>query len=1003
MTKMKKTLIIVLSIIGAIVIAAGVTLAVLLTRKPDKPPVQDGAIYQTESKIIWSGVAGVAYMSFEYIEEPETPEEGQLYGYVFKVMADGSTDVTKCTAWLSGKWELEESNGTYGSLKLTATWDDANSDATKLTGVTSGETKSYALESGVYKIGVSFSAGANLTFTLNPANKLNEGGTNKPSEPCTEHVDANNDGKCDKCGEDMPEQEVKVMATLSAVVSTIKSKIELKDDNTWVLSMCYYGDSYTPSADGRWSMNAQTYGITLVVENDAANMLAEDSYDLDINYETQKYSATIAITMPSEVPTIGGQALDFSFAQEAEAPVQKEVEKTLNADNGAQKAKIELYKDKTWEVSICFYGDNYSPMASGTWVLDTTVYNIILTVTGDEADVLAEETYTLNVDYTTFEYSANMTLTVPQVGALTFEFNSAVVAQTHYTVTYDLNYSGAPAGGTAETKTIKLNDVNKEYLDAAPAIPTREGYKFAGWYTVANPVLTNGASDKEYLFGTKLETTYNQPPAHLHNEVTEITSDTTLYARWVEVKEISTAAQLKEMANDLTGWYKLTADITLTEAWTPIGLYYANYEFYQPAWWLYSFRGTLDGNGHKISGLQLTTLDFADNAVTATEGSADGTTALFASAVNCTVKNLTIDGATVTITNYEANTHAYVSVLAAFVQGSNTLFENCTVKNATINVSTKNVWYVSVAGLFAGHWGGNAKNCDVIDSTISVTTATDKILEGYTYEANYVGGLVGEGYAWMKNCDAKNVNVTYTLTDIRTAVGKFDSTDYTGQPTKADVPVNVYFGGAMASSTYLQGVTYSGNVTFNYTKAVGPTDIYFGGLSGLQRYGYIRNSLAKATMTFNNNNSATVAGQSFATGGILGGFDATMGLVGAMFGIQGDRITNSIDISTLTATGASVLASELKSVGSIPMDAIVKAIAPSMGVDLTNFTRADETLNYFGIFNSVRVSGTATTADVDGNVTVAAESDLHGEALKTTLGEGWNYTANELPTPKTVA
>ena len=634
--------------------------------------------------------------------------------------------------------------------------------------------------------------------------------------------------------------------------------------------------------------------------------------------------------------------------------------------------------------------DKNSPyISSGTWVLDTSAYNIILTVTGDEADVLAEETYTLNVDYTTYEYSANMTLTVPQVGALTFDFNSAVVAQTHYTVTYDLNYSGAPAGGTAETKTIKLNDVNKEYLDTAPAIHTREGYKFAGWYTVANPTLTNGASDKEYLFGTKLETTYNQPPAHLHNEVTEITSDTTLYARWVEVKEISTAAQLKEMANDLTGWYKLTADITLTEAWTPIGLYYANYEFYQPAWWLYSFRGTLDGNGHKISGLQLTTLDFADNAVTATEGSADGTTALFASAVNCTVKNLTIDGAAVTITNYEANTHAYVSVLAAFVQGSNTLFENCTVKNATINVSTKNVWYVAVSGLFAGHWGGNAKNCDIIDSTISVTTATDKILEGYTYEANYVGGLVGEGYAWMKNCDAKNVSVNYTLNDTRSQ-------------TAENVPVNVYLGGAMASSTYLQGVTYNGNITFNFTKAVGPTDIYFGGLSGLQRYGFIQNSLAKATMTFSNNNSAVVTGQKFATGGILGGFDATMGLVGAMFQIVGDRITNCIDLSTLSMTGTSVLASDLKSVGSIPADAVVKAMAPSMGVDLTNFTRADNTLNYFGRFNSVRVSGTATDADVDANVTVAQESDLYGEALKATLGEGWDYTNGVLPTPKTV-
>ncbi len=156
-------------------------------------------------------------------------------------------------------------------------------------------------------------------------------------------------------------------------------------------------------------------------------------------------------------------------------------------------------------------------------------------------------------------------------------------------------------------------------------------------------------------------------------------------------------------------------------------------------------------------------------------------------------------------------------------------------------------------------------------------------------------------------------------------------------------------------------------------------------------------------MIFSNNNSAVVTGQSFATGGILGGFDATMGLVGAMFGIQGDRITGCIDMSALTTTGTSVLASELKSVGSIPMDAIVKAIAPSMGVDLTNFTREDETLNYFGVFNSVRVSGTASAADVDGNVTVAAESDLYGEALKTTLGEGWNYTANELPTPKTVA
>lgn len=578
-------------------------------------------------------------------------------------------------------------------------------------------------------------------------------------------------------------------------------------------------------------------------------------------------------------------------------------------------------------------------------------------------------------------------MNIPQVGSKEFTFDSAVAQADHYTVTYDLNYTNAPEAETATTETFTSGGVSKEYIKTAPTVPTREGYKFAGWYTEKNPTLTNGASDKEYLFGTKLST-YNSAPESIKNDVMAITGSTTLYARWVEVKEISTAAELKDMANDLTGWYKLTADITLTGEWMPIGLYYGAYEFYQPSWWLYAFRGTLEGNGHTISGLKLSTISY-DGSASATDGSANGTTALFSCVVNCTVKDLTIEGANITIDNCEAEPHAYVSVLAAFVQGDETLFENCTVKNATINLSFKNIWYVAVAGLFGGHWGGKATNCNVLDTTITVSTATDRILEGYSYEAVYVGGLVGEGYAKIKNCKSE-ANITYTLNDTRTTVAE-------------NVPVNVYLGGAMGSSTYLQGVVNTGNVTMNYTKAVGKANVYFGGLSGLQRYGYIQNCMTKASMNFANNNAAVVTGQTVAAGGILGGFDAMYGLMGAMFEIEGDRISNCIDISSLNATGTAVFTNELQSIGAIPMDAIVRAIAPSLGVDLTAYTKSDGTLNYFGIFNSVRVNGSASAADADGNVKVASESDLYGEAVKSTLGDGWTYANGKLPTPKTVA
>ncbi|MDD3489514.1 MAG: T9SS type A sorting domain-containing protein [Paludibacter sp.] len=58
--------------------------------------------------------------------------------------------------------------------------------------------------------------------------------------------------------------------------------------------------------------------------------------------------------------------------------------------------------------------------------------------------------------------------------------------------------------------------------------------------------------------------------------------------------EISTVQGLKDIAKDLAGSYKLTADLVLTEEWTPIGTEAA------------PFTGVLDGNGHIIKGLKTT-------------------------------------------------------------------------------------------------------------------------------------------------------------------------------------------------------------------------------------------------------------------------------------------------------------------------------------------------------------------------------------------------------------
>lgn len=215
----KKALIISLSIAGVLAIAVAITLGVLLTRKPAAPQVKEGEIYRTETETFWVGV-GSAYISFSYRDAPDE-KDAAVYGYVFEVQVNSGGGYS---SWLTGTWSLEEENGTYKDLILTATWDDTAENQTTLADAESGVAKTYGLKDGKYTIGVNLPSAGTIDFTLDPVEDK-VGGDEKPEEPCTEHVDENSDGKCDNCGADMPEtpvipEEPELLLTMTATDET---------------------------------------------------------------------------------------------------------------------------------------------------------------------------------------------------------------------------------------------------------------------------------------------------------------------------------------------------------------------------------------------------------------------------------------------------------------------------------------------------------------------------------------------------------------------------------------------------------------------------------------------------------------------------------------------------------------------------------------------------------------------------------------------------------------
>ena len=806
---------------------------------PDAPEAKEGTIYQTGVETFWVGV-GKAYMTFEYAEEPETPEEGAIYGYVFNVNVDAGDGYS---SWLTGSWELSEDEST---LTLTATWQEGD-NSTYLADATSGQAKTYTAADGEFTIGVNLPSAGTINFTLNlEEDKVGEGETPEPEEPCTEHVDADGDGKCDDCGEDMPEevQPGDVAMTLTATTAAGQSgKLELYADNTWSLSISYYsGGEYTPTASGTYALD-EAYNMVLTVTEDKADVLAEDSYTLACDYTTQTYSGTIEV---KNVPVVGDLTLNFATGETTDPepdsdpePVPEPGEALYTSNvasiySGQGSAYLALEEGGVFNVYVTFGGSTSSWLA-GTWSME----NEVLTVTpsGGEA---------VNCPLTDKAYTVALSLPGAEVDfVIDMDENSVT-----YRVNYMLNDGTSTVYNTAEIK----GNPQEAYITAAPAAPAREGYHFAGWQTKAEITeddIVNGVSRYMWFFGQKLSTTgiakYNamteeQKEEHAISDGYMLISDSaddnntlTLYARWVKEKEIASPQQLQDIGKDLYGAYKLTADITLTGEWEPIGAYFSNYEYYNTEWWTYSFRGTLNGNGHTVSGLKITSAELNKNysgagSVWFDDGvTCDGTAAMFSALAGANISGLTIKDAVIDVT-YSGD-YLYAGALAAFDMKSTLTDINVTDCNIKATFDETELTYRTnlftvVGGLEAGGWTNVVTGCEVSGSI--TLNATNKVAHGGEI---YLGGMLGENYSTMTGCKT-DVALTLNYEDKGTAA--------------EDSCITANVGGLSGSGTAISGCTVNADITVKAVKDNGESSVNVGGIVGSQRYMVTENNTVTA-------------------------------------------------------------------------------------------------------------------------------------------------------------
>ena len=493
---------------------------------------------------------------------------------------------------------------------------------------------------------------------------------------------------------------------------------------------------------------------------------------------------------------------------------------------------VYINADNTFRVAYDYTADNMDIEAeNGTWERISDTELVLHAADKDIPVVLADGKWSCEV-------TESNTFTVCHPSIEAGEAAAEPVAQQPEAVTYMVVFTepdGTYYGAVETTDASVIPEIEP---------PTKEGYRFAGWQTrpdVTKDDLVLGVSPYEVPLGAS--SLYGGAGTAITDLESLSGTMLLLYPRWVEATEIHSVEELKAMKDDLCGWYVLANDVDLAgENWQPVGKYFSNYETVNAPYWTYSFRGTFDGAGHVIKNLTIAVdgckadlTGFENAAVWRNDGeSLGGEVAFFGSTAKATIVNVIFENASVTVTS-DNDATPYVAVVNGFDLGST--IQNVTVSGATVTVtandasmeSRASAW-AAASAFIAGGWSTTIEGCAVNDAAVTVNGTLTKA-HGAEY---YIGAMLGEGYAFMDGNSATG-KVTVDIRDESTA--------------EADAALIVNVGGMGGTNTTQANGTYATEIAVKVQKPVGEAVVSIGGLTGSQRYQLAENNTVEAAIT----------------------------------------------------------------------------------------------------------------------------------------------------------